>query len=66
VDIIDLARAWGTFETSKGPELCDVLGPSNPSTGAALERVEKEEARLDMADLVARGLAGVRVVPLSS
>jgi tRNA uracil 4-sulfurtransferase len=64
VDIIDLARAWGTFDISKGPELCDVLGPSNPSTGAALERVEKEEARVDTADLVARGLAGLRVVPL--
>ena len=64
VDIVDLARAFGTFEISKGPELCDVLGPTNPSTGAALERVEKEEARVDTPDLVRRGLASVRVVDL--
>ncbi|MFA5860934.1 MAG: hypothetical protein WDA16_04505 [Candidatus Thermoplasmatota archaeon] len=62
VDIVDLAREWDTFDISKGPELCDVLGPEKPSTGAALERVEKEEGRLDMADLVKRGLDGVRVV----
>ena len=64
VDIIDLARGWDTFEISKGPELCDILGPENPSTGAALERVEKEEARLDMQDLVKRGVEGARVVEL--
>lgn len=63
VEIIDLARAIGTYPISVGPEVCDVLGPSHPSTGAALERVEKEEARLDMEALVARGLASVRAVP---
>ncbi|HEX2021300.1 MAG TPA: hypothetical protein VHH36_01195 [Candidatus Thermoplasmatota archaeon] len=63
VDIVDLARRFGTYEISKGPEMCDVLGPSHPSTGAALERVEREEARVDTPDLVARGLASVRVVP---
>lgn len=63
VDIVDLARAWGTYEISKGPEMCDVLGPTNPSTGAALDRVEREEARVDTATLVARGLDGLRTVP---
>jgi thiamine biosynthesis protein ThiI len=62
VDIVDLARAFGTFEISKGPELCDVLGPKHPSTGAALERVEKEEGRVDIEDLVRQGLETVRVV----
>lgn len=64
VDIVDLARGYGTFDISKGPEFCDVLGPTNPSTGAALERVEKEEARVDTPDLVRRGLESVRVVDL--
>lgn len=66
VDIVDLARAYGTFDISKGPELCDVLGPSNPSTGAALERVEREEARVDTPDLVKRGLDSLRVVDLDA
>lgn len=63
VDIVDLARDIGTYDISVGPEICDILGPAHPSTGAAIERVEKEEGRLDMDDLVARGLASVRVVP---
>lgn len=62
VDIIDEARAIGTYEISVGPEICDILGPAHPSTGATLERVEKEEARLDVADLVRRGLGSVRLV----
>ena len=62
VDIVDMARSIGTYDISVGPEICDVLGPSHPSTGAALERVEKEEGRLDVDELVARGLGGVRVV----
>lgn len=66
VDIVDLAQRYGTFEISKGPEMCDVLGPSNPSTGATRERVEREEARVDVADLVARGLKSMRVVDASA
>lgn len=65
VDIVDLARAFQTYEISKGPEMCDVLGPKSPSTGAAIERVEREEGRLDVAGLVRRGLASARVVPAS-
>ena len=62
VDIIDMAREIGTYEISIGPEVCDVLGPAHPSTGAAIERVEAEEHKLDMSELVARGVASVRVV----
>jgi len=65
VDIIDAAREIGTYEISVGPEVCDVLGPSHPSTGATLERVEKEESRLDVDDLVKRGLASVRTIAVS-
>lgn len=62
VDIVDLAREIGTYDISVGPEVCDVLGPTHPSTGAELSRIEKEESRLDVKDLVARGMASVRVV----
>lgn len=61
VDIVDMAREIGTYEISVGPEVCDVLGPNHPSTGAALERVEKEEGKLDVADLVRRGVLSARV-----
>ncbi|HVM45705.1 MAG TPA: hypothetical protein VM582_07190 [Candidatus Thermoplasmatota archaeon] len=66
VDIVDLAREIGTYEISVGPEVCDVLGPTHPSTGAQLERVEKEESNLDVPALVGKGLASLRVVDTTS
>lgn len=47
-EIIDRAKAWGTYETSVGPELCDLLGPSSPATGAEPGPVEAAEERLHL------------------
>lgn len=66
VDIVDIAREIGTYEISVGPEVCDVLGPAHPSTGAEISRVEKEESKLDMDDLVGRGIDSVRVVAVAT
>lgn len=44
--IIHIAQALGTLETSIGPEVCDALGPSLPTTIANLEWLEKSENRL--------------------
>lgn len=59
-EIIDRARAIGTYEISVGPELCDILGPRHPSTQARIEEVEREEGKVDMAGLVAGMLATLR------
>jgi len=45
-EIIKLAEKIGTFEMSKGKEMCDVLGPEHPSTQARLETVLEEEKKL--------------------
>ena len=34
-EIIDLAKKIGTYEISKGPEICSLLGPKDPSTKAS-------------------------------
>ena len=49
VDIIRLAQEWDTYETSLGPELCDLLGPSKPATQSELEPVLEFEQKLDLA-----------------
>lgn len=54
VDIIRLATAWGTYETSLGPELCDLLGPSKPATQSELEPVVAFEEKLDLAQSLPR------------
>lgn len=53
-EITAIAERIGTFELSKGPEVCDVLGPDHPATAATVERIEAEEARLDVEGLVER------------
>ena len=55
-ETVRIARDIGTFEISKGPEICDLLGPTHPATRATLDRVLAEEARLDLDRLVREAL----------
>ncbi len=45
-EIIDVAIEIGTFDISKGPEMCDVLGPKHPTTAPDLKAVLEEEKKL--------------------
>src|SRR5712691_5820566 len=58
-EIVDRAKAIGTYEVSKGPEICDLLWPPRPATHARLEQILAEEAKLNLDSLVAACLAGV-------
>lgn len=57
VDIVDRAKAIGTYGIASGPEHCDALGPTRPSTRASLREVEAAEAEVDVDELVDRTLA---------
>lgn len=59
-EIIDRARALGTYGISAGPEVCDVLGPPKPATQARLDAVLREETRLDIGALLEDALARAR------
>src|SRR5438046_4091480 len=58
-EIVDRAKEIGTYEVSKGPEICDLLGPPRPSTHARLDQILGEEAKLKPEHLVAMCLHGV-------
>ena len=58
-EIVDRAKAIGTYEVSKGPEICDLLGPPRPSTHARLDQILLEESKLRLDRLVASCLAGL-------
>lgn len=45
-DIVKLAEKIGTFEISKGPEICDLLGPKHPATISDHKRLLEEEAKI--------------------
>jgi adenylyl- and sulfurtransferase ThiI len=49
---MDRAKAIGTYDTSVGPEICDLLGPSRPATAARVDQILEEETKLDIPALV--------------
>jgi thiamine biosynthesis protein ThiI len=51
-EIMDRAKAIGTYDTSVGPEICDLLGPSRPATAARVDQILEEETKLDIPALV--------------
>jgi tRNA uracil 4-sulfurtransferase len=52
VETIKVAVEIETFETSKGPEACAILGPKHPITKAKLDKVLKEESKIDVDSIV--------------
>ncbi len=60
-EIVDVAREIGTYEISKGPEMCSLLGPKNPITKARQHLVEKELAKLDVEILIQNSLESKNV-----
>src|SRR5712691_2643641 len=56
-EIVDRAKLIGTYEVSKGPEICDLLGPPHPSTHARLDQILVEETKLDLPQLVSSCLS---------
>lgn len=65
-ETITLAQRIGTFETSRQPgdDCCTLFVPPHPETAARAQVVERIEAKLDIAGMVASALAGTRMVVL--
>ena len=61
-EIISISKEGGMYEISKGPEICDALGPETPSTAAALPAILEEEAKSDMGALIEDAIAKLKVV----
>ena len=68
VQIMDIAREIGTFETSIQPyeDCCTVFLPKHPVTKPRLERILESESKLDVDALVAAAVASEEVVVISS
>lgn len=67
LEIIDIAQAIDTFEISIQPfeDCCTIFAPDRPKTNPKLKNAEQYEARLDVAGLVERAVAGIRVTEIS-
>jgi thiamine biosynthesis protein ThiI len=64
VEIINVARKIGTFETSTLPyeDCCTVFTPKHPKTQPSLEEIEKAQNAFDFAPLVDRAVEGTTIV----
>jgi thiamine biosynthesis protein ThiI len=51
-EIINEAKKLGTFEISKGPEVCDVLAAKKPATKAEYSKVLNEESKINTEKLL--------------
>jgi len=66
LEIIRLAEKIGTFEISKGPELCDALGPRHPVTKGNLAAAEAGEKNLELEKLLGNVVAKMKEIEVSS
>jgi thiamine biosynthesis protein ThiI len=66
-EIIEQARALGTFETSILPDedCCTLFVPAHPETHADLREVEEAESRLEVERMVQDGVREAEIVRLS-
>jgi tRNA uracil 4-sulfurtransferase len=62
VEIINIAKDIETFEISKGPEVCSLLGPKNPSTTSKVERIKEEINRVDLNSLIKESLKKIEII----
>lgn len=64
VDIMDLAKVIGTYDTSILPyeDCCTVFLPKHPSTKPKLAKILESESRLDVEQLISDAIAGKETV----
>jgi thiamine biosynthesis protein ThiI len=52
LEILEIGNKIGTFDISTQPGLCCTIVPKKPSTNAYLERILKEEAKVDIESMI--------------
>jgi thiamine biosynthesis protein ThiI len=60
-EIIDRAKAIGTYEASQGPEVCDMFGPRYPATRCTVEAAVENERVAGSSELVLQSRPDARL-----
>lgn len=60
-EIVEMARRYGTYETSVLPyeDCCTIFKPKSPKTRPEVEKVEKFESKVDFAPMIEKALEGI-------
>lgn len=67
LEIIDIAQKIDTFDISIQPfeDCCTIFAPDRPKTNPKLKNVEQYEERMDVAGLVERAVAGIKLTTIT-
>jgi len=63
-EIIRVAKKIGTYETSKGPEICSLLGPKHPATKSDYAKIKMELEKLELQSLLQESIAKAEIMSL--
>ncbi|MBW3013897.1 hypothetical protein KY335_01495 [Candidatus Woesearchaeota archaeon] len=63
-EIIDIATEIGTFEISKEPSICCNVVPKHPVTKCNIERIEEQEAKIDIKRLLDERMKNLKIKKL--
>jgi len=63
-ETIAIAKKFGTYEMSCGPEMCSVLGPKHPATKSTSDIIENEEKKLDLKRLLNESRENIEIMKL--
>jgi len=61
-EIITTAKKIGTYEISKGPEICNLLGPKNPATRSNTEMIKKELENIDVDKVLNESIGKAEII----
>ncbi len=61
-ETIEIAKKIGTYEISKGPEMCCLLGPKRPSTKSDPKKIGEELEKINLQELLEESLKNAEVV----
>jgi len=61
-EIIEIAKEIGTYEISKGPEICCLLGPKSPATKSDPEQIGEELGKIDVPLLIGESLKKAEII----
>ena len=63
-EIIDIAKKLDTYGISKGPEICNLLGPKNPATRSDPEKIAKELKKVDLGSVLPESVNKAEIIEL--
>ena len=61
-EIIKLAKQFGTYDASQGPEICNLLGPETPATKSDPDKISGQLKNLQLDKLLEESINNAEII----